>query len=109
MDLIGGPARLMKSEKLEPSYSVFEELIGEEFTAQSGDQLIRFKLTEVAKLPPATTRTDLGIRQDPFSLLFKEVTNFAPDQKTYTVNTDVGTVDLFLVPVGFGEYEAIFN
>ena len=109
MELKIGGARLMTGEKLEPSFTAFEALLGEEFSVQPGDELIRFKLMEVSNLPPATTRTDLGIRQDPFSLLVKEVTNFQPDQGTYTVRTDVGTVDLFLVPIGFREYEAIFN
>ena len=99
----------MNGKILSPSYAVFEKLLGEEFSVQTADQSIRFKLIEVSKLPPATTRTDLGIRQDPFSLLFKEVTDFQPDQGTFTVNVDAGTVDLFLVPVGFGEYEAVFN
>ena len=99
----------MNSEKLESTFETFEGLQGEEFSAQHGDQIIRFKLIEVSRLPPATTRTDLGIRQDPFALLFNEVTDFQPDQGTYTVKNEVGTAELFLVPVGFGDYEAVFN
>jgi ribosomal protein S18 acetylase RimI-like enzyme len=104
----GGQAR-MKGEQLEPSFEAFESLLGDEISVQSGDQSIRFKLIEVSRLPPATTRTDLGIRQDPFSLLFKELTNLQPDQRMFTINTAAGTLDLFLVPVGFGRYEGIFN
>ncbi len=99
----------MNDDSIEPSLAVFEKLVGQEFSVQSGDQLIRLTLTEVTKLPAAATRTDLGRRQDPFVLLFKEVTDFQPVQNTYTAKTVAGTVVLFLVPVGFGEYEAVFN
>ena len=99
----------MEREKLEVSFTAFEALIGEEFSIQSDDRLMRFELVEVAKLQPATTRTDIAVRQDPFALLFKELTDFQPDQKTHIAKTATGTVEMFLVPVGFGEYEAIFN
>ena len=100
---------LMGQDKLDVSFTAFEALIDEEFSIQSDERLMRFKLVEVARLPPATTRTDIAVRQDPFALLFKEMTDFQPDQKTYIARTATGTVELFLVPVGFGEYEAIFN
>ena len=99
----------MENDRIETSYTAFEKLIGEEFSLLSEDQPVRLKLTHVSRLQPATNRADLGIRQDPFSLLFKELTDFQPPQKTYTVESESGTVDLFLVRVGFGEYEAIFN
>ncbi|MEQ1905403.1 MAG: hypothetical protein ABL888_14535 [Pirellulaceae bacterium] len=99
----------MTGKTLKPDATLFEGLIGREFSVTSREQPIRFQLVQVSKLRPATTRTDLGIRQNPFSLLFKEVTEFKPGQGTFTVNTDIGSIDLFLVPVGFGEYEAVFN
>ena len=99
----------MNSEIIEPSYTLFEGLIGREFSAQTGDQTIRFELIEVSKLSPSTNREGLGIRQDPFSLLFKEITDFQPEQGSFELNIGVGTAAVFLVPVGHGEFEAIFN
>ena len=99
----------MKDNRLVPELSVFEKLLGGELSAQSGGADMRFKLTEVSKLPPTITQTGRCIRQNAFSLLVKEVTNFKPDQGIFTLDTDLGVIDLFLVPVGSGEYEAIFN
>ena len=98
-----------EQQPIEPSYSAFESLVGNEFTAQFGDQQIRFKLITVSQLPPATSRTDLNIRQDPFSLQFEEVTDFGPEQGMFTLRGEGGVIELFLVPAGFGEYLAIFN
>lgn len=99
----------MKGDRLIPELSVFEKLLDGELSAQSDGADIRFKLTEVSKLPPTTTQAGRCFRQDAFSLLVKEVTNFKPDQGIFTLDTDLGVIDLFLVPVGSGEYEAIFN
>ena len=99
----------MTEAKPDLSYTLFEKLLAEEFSVQSGDQLLRFKLIEVTKHSPATAPSDLGIRQDGFSLLFKEVTNFQPGQGTFMITFEFGTIDLFLVPVRTGEYESVFN
>jgi hypothetical protein len=56
----------MKDNRLVPELSVFEKLLGGELSAQSGGADIRFKLTEVSKLPPTTTQTGRCFRQDAF-------------------------------------------
>ena len=99
----------MTEKKLEASFSTFEKLLEQEFSIDLSGQQVRLKLVEVSELQPATTRTDLGIRQDPFSLIFKELNESNLQQGMYTVVSTTGSIDLFLVPVGFGEYQAIFN
>jgi hypothetical protein len=101
--------KVMKTRKLESNFINFESMLGEEFTAHSGDLLVRFKLIEASKLPRPEDQARIAVQEDPFSLLFKEITNIRPEQGIFTVDHDKGTVDLFLVAVGTGEYEAIFN
>ena len=100
---------MIKDERLQPSYDVFEKLLGSQCSSQLDGQVIEFKLAEVSRLTPATPETESGSQQAAFSLLFKEVSDFQPAQRIFTINTDLGHIDLFMVQVGPGEYEAIFN
>lgn len=100
---------MMKGKKLESDFASFENLLGEEFSTHLDDLLIRFKLTEASRLPLPADQAGAGVRQDPFTLLFKEVTGIRPEQGIFTVDHNTGTIDLFLVAVGSGQYEAIFN
>lgn len=89
--------------------SLFRHRIGDTFVMQNDAQTVTMKLTEVEDLPPATRRPDLNIRQEPFSLIFKS-DDASLDQGTWQVtHAEIKTIEMFLVPVGFGEYQVIFN
>ena len=88
----------------------FQDRLDEQFAVQLDGQTVNLVLAEATALPPATTRTDLGIRQDPFSLIFKSREGIDLPQQTYEVQHEsIGPIQMFLVPVGFGECQAIFN
>lgn len=51
-----------------------------------------------------------GGREQPFSLVFKGPGDRVIDQGTHRLAHDVvGDLELFLVPIGPGSYEAVFN
>ena len=90
---------------------MFDPLIDGAFAFHvRSEKIANAKLIEIKRLPPSTERKDLPVRQDPFSLIFKVVGDVQLEQGTYEVvhETD-GTTEMFLVPVGFDEYQAIFN
>lgn len=94
-----------------PTADMFEPLLDSQFSVQIDPQAVaQARLISVTRLPPATTREDLPIRKDPFSLVFKVTNQVEFDQRIYSVQHESnGTVEMFLVPVGFAEYQAIFN
>lgn len=52
----------------------------------------------------------LGQRADPFTLLFSGPTERNAPQATLRLSHDVlGQLDIFLVPLGPGRYEAVFS
>lgn len=89
---------------------LFLDRLNDQFQVQLDGQSIGLELVEATSLPPATSRTDLGIRQNPFSLIFKSAEGINLPQKAYEVQHEtIGSTTMFLVPVGFGEHQAIFN
>ena len=95
----------------ELAQAMFDPLVGATFHIVTGDhQTVSVELIESTALTPQTTRDDLPIRADPFSLVFKGDRDMTMAQQIYEVrHPDLGSFELFLVPIGFGEYEAVFN
>lgn len=94
-----------------PTKSTFDALLDRSFRVRLGHQLVtELRLIEATELTPATCRDDLAIRQDPFSLVFRGPKETPLGQRTYVIEHDVtGPLEVFLVPIGFAEYEAVFN
>ncbi|MEI9992430.1 MAG: hypothetical protein WDM86_20650 [Rhizomicrobium sp.] len=90
----------------------FSDKVGDEFViAEEGLPPIAFKLVEAellsARHAPAGTRP-------PFSLIFTAQTPRMPPQRLYRLANDkLGTITLFLVPIGRDErgflHQALFN
>ena len=101
----------MDSNLVDPTAEMFEPLLDSEFDVHIDPQTVAVaRLISVTRLPPATTRQDLPIRRVPFSLVFELISQIEFDQRMYTVQHESnGSFEMFLVPVGFGEYQAIFN
>ena len=99
------------SSEPRPSRTVFEPHIGRPFRVRvDGHRVIELTLVEATDLPPATHRDDLPIRNDPFSLVFRGDADAQLEQRMYVVEHEAtGPMDMFLVPIGFGDYEAVFN
>jgi len=102
---------------------MFSEHIGETFriTLESADA-INLELIEVSALPERTFQpkkwgraSEIKIRPDPFSMVFRGPKDFFLEQRMYTLEHEVmGTLEgLFLVPIDEDErgfyYEVIFN
>ena len=87
--------------------STYTPLVGKTFTIAGSSS--SFVLSQVADLVPAATSG----AQDQFSLLFTSAGGQLLPQATYDLNNaSLGTVSLFLVPVGPGtthKYLAIIN
>ncbi len=94
-----------------PVAESFESLVRSEFVVRSdSDREVKLELAEVTRLASATHRHDLPIRKDPFSLVFAGAPDHALEQSSYWVeHPKTGAVEMILVPIGFNEYEAIFN
>jgi hypothetical protein len=95
--------------------ATFERLVGSDFRVLVDEtRSVSVKLVQCSALPPASQRADAAIRAEPFSLLFKGSQDLVLEQQIYRLehsdpDTDLGSLELFLVPVGFGESEAVFN
>ncbi len=92
------------------SHKDFEKLVGDDFVARSdaGEEL-HLKLVSVDVLGEGAED-----HRDPFSLKFHEEANALVDQQTHSVeHADLGTVEIFLVPIGPDahgmRYEAVFG
>ena len=71
---------------------------------------IEVELMEANELPPSSTDPKHGLRQDPFSLIFRGPQDALLQQGTYKFqHEELGELEMFLVPVGHAEYEVIFN
>jgi hypothetical protein len=94
-----------------PTLAMFDGLVGATFRAHTGGgDAVDLRLVEATALPPTEARADLPIRKDPFSLVFRAEPAQELSQGIYHVDhPESGSTDMFLVPVGFGEYQAIFN
>ena len=101
----------MTVDLLELSRATFERLVGSDFRVLVDEtRSVSVKLVQCRALPPASQRDDPAIRAEPFSLLFKGPRELVLEQQIYRLeHPDLGSLELFLVPVGFGESEAVFN
>ena len=93
--------------------ATFEPLLGKRFVAlMTEGQTVEMELIEARALPvhPGSK----GPRREPFSLVFRGPRKFVLPQCIYHMEqAALGTVEIFLVPIGPDEsgqrYEAIFN
>lgn len=85
------------------------------FQVVFSDGRVDLRLAEVAELPRATADADNGPARGPFSLLFvHEQATFYLPQRIYSLSHPaLGTLDLFIVPLGPDargmRYQAIFT
>jgi hypothetical protein len=86
----------------------FEPLVGSSFRKISGPNDVNFVLTSAEALPE---KYAVPTREDPpFRLVFRCPENTPPVQKTFNlVHDTLGTVDLFLVPIGFEDGSVIME
>jgi hypothetical protein len=87
------------------SLAQFTPLVGQTFTAQAAEGSLELRLTEATALRPS------GVgRNEPFSLIFVSTGDVWLTQGTYALeHAALPGLTLFLVPVGPGQYQAIFN
>jgi hypothetical protein len=98
-------------EDLTPSS--FEKLVGDQFSLTLGDQS-RLDLELVSVTPGPSGGDDAESRRDPFSIIFRGPLEPVLPQRIYPLeNQELGTLDLFIVPIGPDEsgmqYEAVFG
>lgn len=91
----------------------FSPLVGTVFRVgvNAGDTSGDFTLVEAKSLASSATRAEGARRtREPFSLLFEGPATPTLPQRTYQLaHARMGTVEIFLVPIGPGRYEAIFT
>ena len=89
---------------MDASPQLFEPLIGEEFRVAAAGVEFGLRLADLRRLPGG------GPRTEPFALLFTGAGGTPQlSQGTYRVVHPKAEFEVFLVPVGPGEYEAVFN
>lgn len=91
--------------------ATFDPCLGTKFLVHVDEgRTVQLELTQVKGLPGADRAKELNLREEPFTLLFKAPEGVELEQRLYKLEQEqLGTLDIFLVPVGFGEYEAVFN
>lgn len=101
----------MTVELLGLSQATFDRLVGSGFRVLvDEDRAVSVKLVECRALPHVSRREVLAIRAEPFSLLFEGPGDLVLEQQIYRLeHPDLGELDLFLVTVGPGKIEAVFN
>ena len=90
--------------------SIFSEQVGSRFRIEiEPDRFVSAELIEAEALD-SRPRSPALPEREPFSLLFEVDGGIDLPQQTYPVHHDVlGEQPLFLVPVGTGRLESIFN
>ena len=90
--------------------SQFADQVGSEFRIEVAEgQFVTAKLAEATALRTSATGTERPSRE-PFSLLFATGDDAVLQQRIYrVVHEKLGELSLFLVPIGPGQLEAIFN
>jgi hypothetical protein len=85
--------------------SDFAAHVGAEFHIDLADgTTVISRLVDVKALQPSP------VAREPYSLLFELPEGVALNQENYIVRHDsMGTLSLFMVPVGPGQMESIFN
>ncbi len=93
----------------------FSPQLNQKFRLQTGPSAsLEVELIEAKELGSGAADKTLSLRERPFSLLFRGPMETPLAQGTHTIeNEAIGTLELFLVPIGPDEeglcYEAIFN
>ena len=83
----------------------FSPRLRERFTLVDAGDPLELELVEVTELGPATPE-----RRGPFSLVFRGPNRSTlPQRISRLEHAELGTFELFLVPIGPGEYEAVFT
>lgn len=93
------------------TFAHFQPHIGKTFTATLDNGTYSLILSEATALKPHDFP---GKVRDPFQLKFTGPITNALDQRTYTLKNDImGSIDIFLVPIGQDKnnliYEAIYT
>lgn len=94
-----------------PSWSLaaFAARVGERFVAHTAAGPRQLELVEARAVAQRGTR-DAALRAEPYSLLFRVADGVALPQGTYRVeHPELAALEVFLVPVGAGLDEAVFN
>lgn len=102
---------------IELNITELSEHVGSSFRLSAeGLEPVDMKLAEVNSLSADDPNRDESIRSEPFALLFRSSSLDPLPQQIYKLEHDVlGSLDLFLVPVGPDKagsamcYEAVFN
>ena len=89
---------------------IFRLIKGRAFCAEVGDgQRVEQRLTEVGPLSPAGS-SPRALRCGSFSLVFTSAPEARFSQRIYALEqAQLGQLQIFLVPIGIGRYEAAFN
>ena len=82
--------------------SVFEACLGQTFRARGSDGTVAdLELYSAQTLEPRPGLAHLGIREAPFSLMFRTSPGVSLTQGNFTLeHARLGSFDLFMVPVG---------
>jgi hypothetical protein len=82
----------------------FSRLI-DRFALDDGGDGLELELVEVTELGAAMPE-----RRAPFSIVFRALDGRTLPQRIYRLeHAELGALELFLVPIGPGEYEAVFT
>ncbi len=88
----------------------FQNFLHDEFFVSHDGQVFGLQLVEVGDLPFSGGPADRGVRQNPFSLVFRSAVENQLPQGVYELDHPaMGATKMFLVPVDFGEWQAIFG
>ena len=83
----------------------FAPRLHERFTLVDAGDPLELELVEVTELGAATPE-----RRRPFSIVFRGPNGPTLPQRTFRLeHAELGAFELFLVPIGPGEYEAVFT
>ena len=90
--------------------SVFSKHVGSQFQIEtSSGKRVSAELVEVAALDTAGQQPDES-RREPFSLLFAVTSGADLPQQIYKLSHEaLGELQLFMVPLGSGQMESVFN
>ena len=89
--------------------ATFEKMLDEVFVVETEGASTQLRLITVTELTKATEKPN--IRQEPFSLIFQLVEGNPLEQGTVILRQPANSFEfaMFLVPLGFDEYESVFN
>jgi hypothetical protein len=87
------------------SAATFSPRLHERFTLSDSSGTLELELVDVTELGSATPE-----QRAPFSIVFRGPHSPSLPQRIYRLeHGELGAFELFLVPIGPGEYEAVFT